>query len=567
MTDSDGRRNVVLIVDDDVEIITQVRHHLDHDWEVLYATDREAALGVLSSSRVDAVVLDRNFDEGSEGQVVFGSYLGDKLLQLISARWPYICVVMFTAFRGTHPTSRSIRYGAFHVLEKHEPHRLPTTCALGVVWQRVRRIREMSIARIAFGETLNCLQKDVLPLLYEMSIFSNRDAIADRRPFVVDVITCLPCSLGRHHLSGGQVEVVPVPRAIREQLSPVAIEVFSGDGRPECKAGQLLPSIRSRLVAAIYDRHKPLDLPFDADNVQQRIVGYVWFESECEYAFDEFHCDVAMGLADLLSEALIREREYVMNGTVHRRDERDEVLFQVANGICDSLQVSQSLLDGAVRRLSFEDSSEDSLTQLKSGIDAARDGLDESVTILNHLYREVAERITEIEHVDITSVVQSALTNSTSLGSSSACEIKFEHPDNLMTVAVDPNELEAGLTVLFAQSIEAAVVSNRCSSPKVEVTLREAGEAVVLRVSDNGETIEADQLPWVFQRMFMRPCGDSRRRPPRRPSGLGRLQHHIKEIGGNSIALIDDNQCVCFEFVLPRVATPAGLAAKELSRW
>ena len=539
---------VVLLVDDSEIVLAYLRKWFEENgWTVLEAINEEQMDLAFQGSHVDAVVLDRRWHPEGE-HMPFGGHKGDFLMQRIASRWPYVGVVVYTAYPEESVETRMTRHGAFQVINKNRGvDILLLACCLGVIWKRIQFVRDQSISWIAFAETVNAIERGVIPFLRDGRLPS------PVQPISCEIVTLLPGGLGRLHLSGGKVAEVAVSETIRKQSSPVLVDP-SGSDESLCILGLAKPQLcGSRLIAAIYER-EVVHSERRSSQLQQSVQGFVLFESPLERAFNEYHIDVAMSLASLLSEALIREKAFVATGTKERSDEREELLLTVAQGISDSLQVSQSFLDSAKRSLSTDHVSPGMLEILHSNIDSACNGIEDSVSMVNRLHREATERVANVELTDMRAVIESTLSRVQALGNSFACEIVWEPPSEALDVFIDIEEFEDGLFTLLKQSIRAAVQANSGHTDEVAVEIRlcQIGTGIVLRITDNGLAVPEDQLPWVFQRMFSRsfPTPNDQRNP----SGLCRLHRHVEHIGGSAAALVDDTGRTTFEFVLPIAA-------------
>jgi hypothetical protein len=403
-------------------------------------------------------------------------------------------------------------------------------------------VRELSVSKIGFEETLRLIEKEVLNLFRDEMIEKTFE-----ESFCSEVFVRLPGGVFRMHLTDDKIVLANIPGPVLSQSTPVLLE--NDIEEPGLIRGHTNEPwyCRSRITAAIYDRTGSLHFESKEGNYLQKIIGFVVFEAATSSGLNEGHCDIAIAIADVLSQAFARERVHVSSGLTERLDEREDLLFQIANGICDSLQISQGMLDVAMRSILTDFHDKNSLGYLKLHIDHARAGLEESVSIVNQIYRAEMERVVEIGTVDITQAVKMGLQRS---NLTSDC-FDFCFPATPLYVSADFNELVDGFSSLFRQSNDTVLNCSGCKDcKKVLITLWEVGSAVVLRVVDLGEPVGLDQLPWAFHRT--RRSSTISGLLPRTNKGLWRLHQHIQAIGGNSTAFLNLEKRMTFEFVLLR---------------
>jgi DNA-binding NtrC family response regulator len=99
----------VLVVDDDPEMRRLLRAFLERDGlRVLEEASGEAAIAVVETERIDAVILDKEM-QGTSGL---------DLLVFLRRRCPGTPVILITAFGGRRVADEALRRGAQRYLEK-----------------------------------------------------------------------------------------------------------------------------------------------------------------------------------------------------------------------------------------------------------------------------------------------------------------------------------------------------------------------------------------------------------------------------------------------------------------
>ena len=119
--------------------------------------------------------------------------------------------------------------------------------------------------------------------------------------------------------------------------------------------------------------------------------------------------------------------------------------------------------------------------------------------------------------------------------------LAFDVPPSPAPVIADPVEMEQIVFNLVRNAIDATAGGS--NSAEVTVTLRQAGDEMVLDISDNGPGVPAEVRARLFT-PFTTTRTDGR--------GLGlALSQRLAERAGGEIALVDSDAGATFRVVLP----------------
>ena len=140
----------------------------------------------------------------------------------------------------------------------------------------------------------------------------------------------------------------------------------------------------------------------------------------------------------------------------------------------------------------------------------------------------------ELRPIELAPVVDAALDAVRPAAAAKAIHL-VEHTGFEGAVLGDPDRLQQVVWNLLANAIKFTPANGR-----VEVGLARSGPSAVLTVSDSGEGIRADLLPFVFDRFTQ---GDSTVTRPHGGLGLGlSIVRHIVELHGGKVQAYSDGQ-------------------------
>ncbi len=99
----------ILVIDDEKNYLLVLQTLLeDEGYTVTAISDPETALAFLAESEVDVVVTDMKMPKVS----------GREVLQHVKKSWPYIPVLIMTAFGSIESAVEAMKYGAFDYITK-----------------------------------------------------------------------------------------------------------------------------------------------------------------------------------------------------------------------------------------------------------------------------------------------------------------------------------------------------------------------------------------------------------------------------------------------------------------
>jgi signal transduction histidine kinase len=143
----------------------------------------------------------------------------------------------------------------------------------------------------------------------------------------------------------------------------------------------------------------------------------------------------------------------------------------------------------------------------------------------------------EVRPLEMTSLVQAAIDAIRPAANAKGIEISVTIDPAAARVPGDPDRLQQVVWNLLNNAIKFTQKTG-----KVEVVLRRVGTSIELSVSDNGEGIGQDFLPYVFER-FRQADGSSTRRHGGLGLGLALVRHLIEAHGGTVRASSDGLGC------------------------
>jgi PAS domain S-box-containing protein len=134
----------------------------------------------------------------------------------------------------------------------------------------------------------------------------------------------------------------------------------------------------------------------------------------------------------------------------------------------------------------------------------------------------------DIKPTELVSVVREAIEVIRPSATTKGITIRFSPPSRPYSLEADPGRLQQVVWNLLSNAVKFTEAGGR-----IELTLDEVGENVVLSVSDTGDGIDPDFLPFVFDRFRQADSSTSRKF-----GGLGlglALVRHIVELHGGTV--------------------------------
>lgn len=153
--------------------------------------------------------------------------------------------------------------------------------------------------------------------------------------------------------------------------------------------------------------------------------------------------------------------------------------------------------------------------------------------------------------VDLSALIQSAVTTTRELFREAGCEVSVDAP-SVPPLRADNDRLKQ---VLFNLLSNAAKFVPR-GSGRVHVQLQESGTGLTVTVRDNGPGMEVAEQAHVFEKF--RQLGDAGNRPPGTGLGLPISREIVEHFGGRMWVQSQPGEGACFGFFLPWQADGEG---------
>jgi two-component system phosphate regulon sensor histidine kinase PhoR len=148
------------------------------------------------------------------------------------------------------------------------------------------------------------------------------------------------------------------------------------------------------------------------------------------------------------------------------------------------------------------------------------------------------------EHIDLGLITERAVGRLTSPGGANLPRVEVELEPRLPPVVADPERLERAIVNLVHNAIKFTP-----SEGVIHVSVRSAGGAVHVDVSDNGIGISPSELPRVFERFYK--AGGGRRSGEGTGLGLAIVKHTIEAHRGRVHAESEEGRGSSFGFEIP----------------
>lgn len=260
-----------------------------------------------------------------------------------------------------------------------------------------------------------------------------------------------------------------------------------------------------------------------------------------------------------MGAVLAKTDQIEQSSAVAQEFERNGLLSELAEQICDPLQTAQSTVDLLIARLKrgpvdLVESQEELLT--------ARTALERAIQEAYQLREVTRSRRVTLMPTDLRLVVAQVTSSFTPLCTAGGCQVRTRIAEHVPRVKVEPAEMRYALSCLLenaAQAIdrrqrtavgepaEGEIVVSLCADPS-------ANRSVLITVQDNGVGIADQHLTHVFDQYF-----DTR--APATPgeksaTGLWAVRRFVEGIGGEITAknILDEKgnrRGAAFQVLLP----------------
>jgi len=164
----------------------------------------------------------------------------------------------------------------------------------------------------------------------------------------------------------------------------------------------------------------------------------------------------------------------------------------------------------------------------------------------------------ELDPLELTPVLEAAADVIRPTAEAKGIRIETQLPSQPMVVAADPNRLQQIIWNLLSNAVKFTP-----SGGRVRLQVREVDSQVEIKVSDNGQGISEEFLPFVFDRFRQ---ADSTTTRQHGGLGLGlAIARHLVEIHGGTIRATSDgsNKGSTFVILLPRLGSSLKVAEQH----
>lgn len=297
-------------------------------------------------------------------------------------------------------------------------------------------------------------------------------------------------------------------------------------------------------------------------SVMGRIVGTIEIQSYAPAAYREEHVTAIRMAANLVAVAIenarLLEQESSARATAEESNRlKDEFLATVSH----ELRTPLTAILGWSRMLQS-----DSLDEKMSinAIETIRRNAKAQSQIIDDIL-DVSRIITgklsmDLNPIELAPVIAAAVDVVRPTAEAKGIRIETELPAQPMVVAGDSNRLQQVVWNLLSNAIKFTPGQGR-----VSLKVQERGSQVQIKVTDNGQGISADFLPFVFDRFRQ---ADSTTTRQHGGLGLGlAIARHLVEIHGGTIEASSDGtgKGSTFVLTLPRLGLGADLKRPESS--
>jgi len=262
---------------------------IDYGWEVDRAENPDEALKKLANGAYDVILIDRRMKNPRTGQM---ELLGDGLLEIVIARWHYVCPIVFTVIDDVKAAQRATRYGAYRYIVKGlSIGELDRACRKGMQWQLVRRIRHRLLTALSTDAVIAEVKARVKQILQPPGYCFAYLRLEARGALLIGDCECTATSgpLAKAVQENGAFladfpvtkEVVDTSRfVLKNTRTDIAIE-----------QGALLENPGSQLIVPVLSPNDDL-----LKHAPAQVSALIWVESLEEDAFDRDDADTFRSL-------------------------------------------------------------------------------------------------------------------------------------------------------------------------------------------------------------------------------------------------------------------------------
>ena len=302
--------------------------------------------------------------------------------------------------------------------------------------------------------------------------------------------------------------------------------------------------------------------------VMGRIIGTIEVQSYEPHAYRPEHGTAMSMAANLTAVAIENVRLLKLERTARETAEesnrlKDEFLATVSHELRTPLTAilgwSRMLGDGSLDQDTSQQAIETIWRNAKAQAQIVDDILDVSRIITGNLY-------IDLHPIEVTPVVQNAINVVRPTADAKGIKIETQIDNTPAMVSGDGNRLQQVIWNLLSNAVK---FTN--SGGRVQVKMSQANSAVEISVTDTGQGIQREFLPYVFDRFSQ---ADSTTTRHHGGLGLGlAIARHLVEIHGGTIraASRGEGQGATFTITLPLVeavakaAELAGVSAKGVT--
>lgn len=291
--------------------------------------------------------------------------------------------------------------------------------------------------------------------------------------------------------------------------------------------------------------------------VMGRIVGTIEIQSYEATAYREEHVTAMRMAANLVAVAIENVRLLHQESTARATAEesnrlKDEFLATVSH----ELRTPLTAILGWSRMLQSESLDDEmavnAIETIRRNAKAQSQIIDDILDVSRIITGKLAM---ELDPLELAPVIEAAADVVRPTAEAKGIRIVTELPDRPMVVAGDSNRLQQIVWNLLSNAIKFTP-----SGGRVLLKVQELGSQVEIRVTDDGQGISQDFLPFVFDRFRQ---ADSTTTRQHGGLGLGlAIARHLVEIHGGTIRATSDGKDKGSTFVvlLPRLGTSSKLA-------
>jgi signal transduction histidine kinase len=521
---------ILYVEDNGSEFMLLQKAMKDFGWMVERAKDYPDAIAYLEKKAPDVVLLDRILPDPETG--VESIQVGDRLLEVIVARWRYICPIMLTHTRDLEGVQRTTRYGAYRYFTKDVPHeQLDRACRNVMRMQLVKRARHALLSLESVGEVVSEVGR-LIGKLIDVSYYFRHFQIGPGG----SLLLCGPepdCKESRLLSLDGYrfATMLPCAEEVLETRQ-FRLALKSEDIR---RGGSLLPQAGSQLIV-------PVLAPELSDQpARSRTIALLWLESIQEEAFSREDADVLLALADYVGDTHAKSIRLLKLGAEVQDDEREGLLLEVAHEICNPLQTAQSNLDLLIARSKREETITPG--ELAKRLSSLLASMEDAIQAAAGLRYDVGDRELELEDLDLAGLAREMVGTFEGRFNQADCQLHLDFEEVLPEVRLDRRAMREVLRCLLENAVEAVeekrvrtgerdqpgdILITLCSDPTGK-------HDVLLSITDSGCGIEMKHLPKLFNRYFTTKPESTNR--GRRGLGLSQVKRFLDRVHGQIEAM------------------------------